>query len=225
MTSALPAGPYWESGRPAVPGAYPSGEVDEVPTMIDLRPQAGRVKKLLDGVSDSRLQDPTPCEDYTVGDLVNHLVGLTAAFRDAAAKNLGPNTDVDPKSAPAPPLPGDWRTRLPRQLDELAAAWRSEAAWTGETRAGGVTLPGEVAGLVAVNELVLHGWDLARATGQLYEADPDALRASVELLSQSLDPAQRGEIFGPVVEVPQDAPLLDRAVGLGGRRPDWAPTE
>lgn len=222
MTSALPAGPYWRPGRPAGPGFEREDEVDEVPTMTDLGPQADRVKKLLDGVDDSRLGDPTPCEAYTVGDLVNHLVGLTAAFRDAAAKDLGPSTDVDP-GAPAPPLPGDWRTRLPRQLDELAAGWRSEEAWTGETRAGGVTLPGEVAGLVVANELVLHGWDLARATGQLYEADPDALRASVEMLSQSLDPGQRDEIFGPVVEVPQDAPLLDRAVGLGGRRPDWAP--
>lgn len=197
-------------------------EVYAVTTMIDLGPQARQVKVLLDGVSDAQLTAPTPCESYTVEDLLVHLLGLTAAFQDAAKKNLGPTTDVDPQ-APPPPLPADWRSRLAEQLDELAVAWRSEAAWEGETQAGGVTLPGAVAGVVAANEILLHGWDLARATGQSYTGDPGAMRASVEMLSESTDLEQRDSIFGPVVDVPPDAPLLDRAVGLGGRRPDWTP--
>ncbi|MFC4495986.1 TIGR03086 family metal-binding protein [Streptomyces ovatisporus] len=190
--------------------------------MIDLGPQARHVKTLLDGVSDGQLGSPTPCESYTVADLLAHFLGLTAAFRDAARKELGPTTDTDPGDA-APRLPADWRSRLAVQLDELAAAWRSEDAWEGETRAGGVELPGAVAGTVALNELVLHGWDLARATGQPYTGDPGSLRVSVEMLSESAGQEMRDSIFGPVVEVPPDAPLLDRAVGLGGRRPDWTP--
>jgi uncharacterized protein (TIGR03086 family) len=193
--------------------------VQAVTTMLDLGPQAQQVKMLLDGVSDDDLAAPTPCEEYTVSDLLNHLLGLSAAFRDAAKKNLGPTTGAAPSVAP---LPEDWRSRLPRLLDELADAWRSADAWEGETQAGGVTLPGGVAGVVALNELVLHGWDLARAISQPYSGDPDSLRASIEMLS-SADLEQRDAIFGPVVEVPADAPLLDRAVGLGGRRPDWSP--
>lgn len=189
---------------------------------LDLGPQAREVKGLLGGVRDDRLGAPTPCESYAVRELLAHLLGLSRAFTDAAEKNLGPGTDQDPGDS-VPQLPDDWRSRLPVQLDELAAAWRSESAWEGETRAGGVTLPAGVAGLVALNELVLHGWDLARATGQDYHGDPVSLKASIGFLSEPEALQQRDGIFGPVVEVPADAPLLDRAVGLGGRRPGWSP--
>lgn len=189
-------------------------------TMLDLGPQARQVSALLDGVFDTQLAGPTPCESYAVGELLNHLLGLTIAFRDAARKDLGPTTQADPA---APRLPDDWRSRLPRQLDELAAAWRSEAAWEGETQVGGVTLPGAAAGRFGLNELVLHGWDLARATSQPYTGDPGSVRASISLLSGLADPQARGTIFGPVIEAPEDAPLMDRAVALSGRRPDWTP--
>jgi uncharacterized protein (TIGR03086 family) len=76
-------------------------------------------------------------------------------------------------------------------------------------------------GAVAVNELVVHGWDLARATGQEYEPDPDALAASHDFLAASVGDPSRDSIFGPVVAVPDDAPLLDHAIGLSGRDPNW----
>ncbi|SCK45236.1 TIGR03086 family metal-binding protein [Streptomyces sp. WMMB 322] len=190
--------------------------------MLDLGPQTREVKALLDGVGDDRLAAPTPCEDYSVADLLSHLLGLSVAFTDAAAKKLGEATGQDPGDG-LPPLPEDWRSRLPASLDGLAAAWRSESAWEGETQAGGVTLPGALAGVVALNEVLLHGWDLARATGQDYHGDPESLKASIGMLSQAESQEMRGTIFGPVVEVPRHAPLLDRAVALSGRRPDWSP--
>jgi uncharacterized protein (TIGR03086 family) len=86
------------------------------------------------------------------------------------------------------------------------------------------TCRGAVAGAVAADELVIHGWDLARATGQEYEPHPAALQASYGfLLAAAEDPTRGGGIFGPVVPVPVDAPLLDRAVGLSGRDPGWKP--
>jgi len=190
--------------------------------MLDLEPPARHVAELLDGVHEGRLDDPTPCESYAVRDLVTHLLGLATVFREAAHKNTGGVTAQPPEAALATPLPGDWRERLREQLNELAAAWSVEAAWQGGTQAGGQTLPAETAGRIALNELVLHGWDLARATDQPYVSDPASLRASAALLEQALDPAAREGMFGPVVDVPPDAPLLDRVVGLSGRRPDWA---
>jgi uncharacterized protein (TIGR03086 family) len=87
-----------------------------------------------------------------------------------------------------------------------------------------VPLSGAEAGAVAVDELVIHGWDLARATGQPYEPDPAALQLCHGLLLAAADDPSRGDgIFGPVVPVPEDAPLLDRAVGLSGRDPGWTP--
>ncbi|MBB6416772.1 uncharacterized protein (TIGR03086 family) [Streptomyces sp. AK010] len=105
----------------------------------------------------------------------------------------------------------------------MAEAWRDRAAWTGMTRAGGVDLPGEVAGLVATGELVIHGWELARATGQRYDPDPAALRVCHDFLAASVDDLGRGAISGPVVPVGPETSLLARAVGLSGRDPEWAP--
>ncbi|MEU2392600.1 TIGR03086 family metal-binding protein [Streptomyces sp. NPDC007369] len=193
-------------------------------TTLDLRPQARIVARLAAGVPDDRLAAPTPCPGYAVSGLLSHVAGLAVAFRDAARKDLGPTTDTAPEAATVPGLPADWREQLPRVLDELAEAWTDPAAWTGMTRAGGVDLPGDIAGAVVADELVIHGWDLARATDQEYAPDPAALRAAHAFLQAAAeDEAGRGDIFGPVVPVPDDAPLLDRVVGLSGRDPGWTP--
>jgi uncharacterized protein (TIGR03086 family) len=132
-------------------------------------------------------------------------------------------TDTAPDTGASDIGPG-WREDFPKILDGLAEAWRDPAAWTGMTRAGGIDLPGAVAAAVVADELVIHGWDLAVATGQPYEPDPAALRTSYTfLLAAAEDPTGGGGIFGPVVPVPTDAPLLDRAVGLSGRDPGWKP--
>ncbi|WP_217254225.1 TIGR03086 family metal-binding protein [Streptomyces sp. AC602_WCS936] len=193
------------------------------PTTPDLGPQARTLARLAEGVSDARLADPTPCPDLAVRNLLGHLTGLAVAFRDAARKELGATTDTSPEAA-VPDIGPGWREELPKVLGELAEAWRDPAAWTGMTRAGGIDLPGEVAGAVVADELVIHGWDLARATGQEYDPDPAALQAAYDLLEASAEEADRDAgMFGPVVAVPADAPLLDRAVGLSGRDPRWTP--
>ncbi|MFF2100033.1 TIGR03086 family metal-binding protein [Streptomyces sp. NPDC058202] len=192
---------------------------------FDLGPQALIVARLAEGVTDAHLDGATPCPEYAVHHLLGHLTGLAVAFRDAARKDLGATTDTAPDSA-LPDIGPDWREALPKALDELADAWRDPAAWTGTTRAGGVTLPGPVAGAVVADELVVHGWDLARATGQEYAPDEAALQAAHGFLAAvavAEDPTGGGGIFGPVVPVPDDTPLLDRAIGLSGRDPGWTP--
>ncbi|CAM5690468.1 TIGR03086 family metal-binding protein [Streptomyces hirsutus] len=192
---------------------------------LDLGPQTRIIARLAEGVTDAQLTDGTPCPRYAVHHLLGHLAGLSVAFRDAGRKDLGVTTDTSPDTA-LPDLRPGWREDLPAVLDELAEAWRDPRAWTGMTRAGGVDLPGEVAGAVAADELVVHGWDLARATGQDYAPDPAALEAAhTFLLAAAAEPGRDGGegIFGPVVPVPSDAPLLDRTVGLSGRDPEWAP--
>ena len=92
------------------------------------------------------------------------------------------------------------------------------------TMAGGVELPGEVCGLVATDEVLLHGWDVARATGQPYrptDAECEAVLPIVTPDDQAPDGSGR-EIFGTVVAVPDDAPFFDRVLGLAGRDPAWS---
>lgn len=190
---------------------------------FDLGPQALVVARLAAEMTQEQLDRDTPCPGLAVHHMLGHLGGLAVAFRDAGRKDLGVTTDTNPGSV-VPDIGPDWRETLPKVLDELAEAWRDPAAWTGETRAGGVTLPGAVAGAVAADELVVHGWDLARATGQEYEPDEVALRAAYGFLAAAAANSGPGEgVFGPVVPVPDDAPLLDRVIGLSGRDPGWKP--
>jgi uncharacterized protein (TIGR03086 family) len=192
---------------------------------VDLTPAARRMGDLVRGVPDELLDAATPNPDYTLGDLLDHVGGAALAFAGAAAKDTGDATSQGP-SGDATRLTDDWRTRIPRDLVALAEAWRDPDAWTGMTKAGGIELPGEVAGLVALDELVVHGWDVARATGQPYDCDPESLEAVHGFVAQFSEPgmeAEREGLFGPVVEVPDDAPLLDRVIGLTGRDPAWSP--
>ncbi|MEU3547850.1 MULTISPECIES: TIGR03086 family metal-binding protein [Streptomyces] len=191
------------------------------PTTLDLGPQALVVARLAEGVTDAQLGGATPCPQYAVRHLLGHLAGLSVAFRDAARKDFGPTTDTRP-DAVLPDVGPGWRAELPKVLEELADAWRDPAARAGATRAGSIDLPAEVAFAVAADELVVHGWDLARATGQEYAPDPAALRAAHAFLLQVAASGGEGP-FGPPVPVPDDAPLLDRAVGLSGRDPHWTP--
>ncbi|MGW8376966.1 TIGR03086 family metal-binding protein [Streptomyces sp. ODS28] len=187
---------------------------------VDFTGQTRLVAALAERVPDARLEDPTPCGEMAVRHLLGHLTVLAGAFAAAGRKDFGPQTDTPPDTG-RPDLDARWREELPERLAALAQAWRDPKAWEGETRAGGFDMPAPVAGRVAVNELVLHGWDLARATGQPYAPDEAALRLSYELVAATPEGPERAGMFGPVVPVPEDAPLLDRVLGLSGRHPDW----
>ncbi len=121
----------------------------------------------------------------------------------------------------------DWRAILPGRLDALVAAWREPGAGEGMTSAGGLTLPAADVAVVTLDELVLHGWDLARATGQPYDPDPRDVAAILPFLEAFGSSEGVPGLFGPAVPVPDDAPAFDRALGLSGRDPAWrapAPT-
>lgn len=192
-------------------------------SMPDLTPAARRMTDLLAGVRDLQLTGPTPCAGTSLGALIDHVNGLALAFTWAAAKNL-PEGGTQPPSADASRLPPGWRTRIPEQLGALAAAWRFPDAWQGMTQAGGIDLPGEQAGNVAMNELVVHGWDIARASGQPYDATEEEIGSCLAFVTPAVEQSGgRGieGLFGPAVDVPQDASPLDRLIALTGRDPSW----
>ncbi|MBV1852856.1 TIGR03086 family metal-binding protein [Catellatospora tritici] len=193
--------------------------------MIDLEPAAREVVRLLDGMSDGDLHNPTPCPDFSVAALLDHIMGLSLAFTLAARKAAPPEGfESRPGLGTAEHLDPAWRDVLPQRLDGLAAAWRDPAAWLGTAEAGGVSLPAEVMAVAALDELVLHGWDLARATDQKFTCDPASVQAVLHFTEASARPEQagmRGGLFGPVVEVPEDASAFERALGYAGRDPRW----
>lgn len=185
---------------------------------IDLAPASLRLAALVASIPDEMLGRPTPCPDYSVADLLAHIDGLAQAFAAAAAKDPD-SVDAPPPGAELPPLPADWRSEIPERLGAMTEAWRHPGAWEGMTEVGGVELPGEICGLVGLDELVVHGWDLAQATDQPFEAEPLLLESLVPLFGQF----EADGPFGPPVPVAEDAPLLDRVIGLTGRDPSWRP--
>ena len=188
-------------------------------TVPDLEPAAHRVVALLDGVPDTALDAPTPCANTPVAGLLDHLMGLAEGLRASAAKE----PDQGGPQAAAANLDPDWRTVLPKRLDALVAAWREPAAGEGMTSAGGVEMPAVEIAAVTLNELVMHGWDLARATGQPYEPDAADVAAILPFLEAFGSSEGVPGLFGPAVAVPADAPAFERALGLAGRDPAWRP--
>lgn len=193
--------------------------------IVDLGPAAEQLADLVARVEDDELGKPTPCPAYTLGDLVEHVGGLALAFTAAANKDRNEYNER-PGAGDASRLGEDWRTRIPRDLAALAQAWREPGAWTGMTRIAGSDTPAPAVGLVAADELVVHGWDVARATGQPYDPAPKLLDAAWSFLVQFASPdapAGPDVAFGPSRQVPNDAPMLDRVVALAGRDPGWSP--
>src|ERR1044072_6306172 len=95
---------------------------------LDLGPQTRVIALLAEAVTDDQLGNTTPCPKYAVHNLLGHLLHLSAAFRDAARKDLGPTTDTPPTDS-VPDIGPGRREELPKVLDELDEACRHAAAW------------------------------------------------------------------------------------------------
>jgi uncharacterized protein (TIGR03086 family) len=187
--------------------------------IVDLGPAAEQLAGLVAGAPDAELGDPTPCPAYTLGDLIDHVGGLALAFTAAARKDGGHYANMQ-ASGDSSRLGDGWRVRIPRDLAALAEAWRAPAAWDGMTRIAGDDAPAAIIGLSVADELVVHGWDMARATGQPYQCPPELLQAAHSFLVQFASPdlpAGPEVPFGPSRAVPAGAPLLDQVLALAGR--------
>src|SRR4051812_26954655 len=115
--------------------------------MIDLEPATRTLAGVVTAVRDEQLDAPTPCPGSSVSALLDHIDGFALAFT-AAARHTEPPGGSQAPTHDASRLTADWRTRIPARLVELADAWRDEDAWVGMTKAGGVDLPSDLAGVI-----------------------------------------------------------------------------
>jgi uncharacterized protein (TIGR03086 family) len=188
--------------------------------MIDMTSACRNTTAVLAAVKNDELDARTPCEKLSLRELVAHVGGLAAAFAAGARRNFGDLTDTPPGDG-GYHLDVDWRTGCPSALADLAQAWQDPAAWEGMTRVGGIDMPGDIAGAVALGEVVIHGWDIARSTGQDYEVDEDVAQAVFDQVASFAADGPVEGLFGPAVPVPENAPVFERALGLSGRDPGW----
>ncbi|MCE7000146.1 TIGR03086 family metal-binding protein [Saccharothrix sp. S26] len=169
-------------------------------------------------VKPDQMDAPTPCAEFDVRKLVNHLLFWGPSLNGAARKEPVPTpaaseSDVDLTE-------GDWAADLAAVLRDRADAWREPAAWEGTTTLGGPQeMPAPMIGAMVLGETVVHTWDLARVTGQAPSWDADLLEFLHADLLQTSQMGRDMGIYGPEVPVAADAPLIERIVGLTGRTP------
>jgi uncharacterized protein (TIGR03086 family) len=195
--------------------------------MHNLRSAAHEMARLVHGVRDDQLGDPTPCPGYALGDLLQHVRGLAEAFTLAARKEQPSGGSRPPPQGNASLLGDDWRGETTQWLGRLIDAWADPAAWEGTTWIAGFEAPSSAVGITAANELVVHGWDVARASGQQLLLDDASLAPSREFVAMMSGPGSeeaRGDAFGPALAVPLGASVLDEVIAGNGRDPAWSPS-
>jgi len=170
-----------------------------------LAPALGRV---ISGIQPDQLDLPTPCADFTVRGVLEHMVGGATAFA-AAYRGVEPDApDL------ADPLAG-----LPVALGGLFEAMSAPGALDGTIVAPFGELPREDFARFVVLDGIVHGWDMATATGQAYDPDPELVAAVESFARSTLDPLRDGQTFAAAVEPASDASPIERLAAYTGRRP------
>ncbi|MEV0218308.1 TIGR03086 family metal-binding protein [Streptomyces sp. NPDC050704] len=177
-----------------------------------IRECAEAAAETVTGIRADQLDARTPCEKFTVAELLDHLGGILASSARAARKE---------PQATAPAAPAMSPQSVTESATETAAAWADPTAYEGTTEFGPGEMPAGFAAAITLEELALHGWDLARATGRKFELGDETARAVLEAVEQLAEQARANGSFGPPVPVSADAPAFHRALGASGRNPDW----
>lgn len=168
---------------------------------------------LVAGLDAAQLGAPSPCSGWDVRATLNHLLGATWMFTlvnqgHAAGEDAGDVIGDDPSLA------------VVAAAKENLATWRQPEALEGTRTYPFGTFPADMAALLNLEEVVVHNWDIARATGIDVTADDDVAQLVYDwATSIPLDEFRAHGAFGPEVAVPASAPTVDRLMGLLGRRP------
>lgn len=168
------------------------------------------------GIADDQLDLPTPCREYAVRDLLNHLFEVVVNFQALAVKR-----GVEWADKPDH-LTDGWRDRFEAETRRLVDAWSDPSTLEGVSP--GMGMPQTTVGGMALLDLTVHGWDLAVATGQPYRPAPEAMAALHELVGQLGPQARRMGVFAEPVPADADLPELHRLLCDTGRDPAWSPT-
>jgi len=184
--------------------------------VIDLKPACHRMIEVLAGVTDDQLTSSSPCTEYTIGDLIDHVDQVSRGATALAHHTALPGTGTGPDAAHLNP---GWQDSVARHLRELGEAWDDPAAWQGSANVPGSDLSNEMWGKITLTELVVHGWDIAKATGQPLDLPEHTLQACLDHVAKFVPNAPIPALWGPPVDVAPNATLLNRIVALTGRAP------
>lgn len=170
------------------------------------------VTDLLANVTDDQLDSPTPCDEFDVRRLAGHLIGV-------AGRAVALGTGRDAMSVPGHDDRYDAATFAER-ADRAVELWSDDAKLSALVQVPWGEVPGAGALWGYVNETLVHGWDLAVATGQESEPDPTLAEAAIVVAQQFIPAEIRTDDtvpFGPVVEPRPEAGPTERLANWSGR--------
>ena len=191
--------------------------VNDQTTKQQLNAAAAATTTMLRTIPSTNWSAPTPCLDWDLGTLAQHVVGTTTGMI-----TIGRREPLDPKNPWGGPTvdQSNWADVLAGNIEELAQAWSEEEAWEGTVHVGQET-PSAVIGDMAYAEILLHGWDIARATGATLEVSPEIGAALLRTVGETAELGRQMGAYGDPVAVDADASDFDTALGLAGRNPSW----
>ena len=175
------------------------------------RRAAARFSEAVDAVPADRWESPAPCEGWVARDVVRHVVEwMPGLVLGSAGLPFGPfpSADDDPVSA--------WHAldgALQGALDDPVASAKEFDSPAGHLRVD------EAIGMLCVGDIVIHTWDLARATGLDERLDPDEVHAMYEGMLPMDEMLRASGQYGPRVDVPEDADEQTKLLAFTGRRP------
>ncbi|RBY84725.1 TIGR03086 family metal-binding protein [Blastococcus sp. TF02A-26] len=173
------------------------------------------------GAQGAPLDSPTPAGEWDLRTLVDHWVLYTGHGLEHRARRTDLPAELVDRDFAAEP---DWPQRYAEQLDRAVAAWRDPAAWRGEIDlGGGMAVPVEAVVGMNLAELVLHGWDVAAATGQTIELAAPTAEAVLAAVEQCAEMMRQYDGFAEALPSDDAMPALERALRLSGRDPHWRP--
>ncbi|MFI9364299.1 TIGR03086 family metal-binding protein [Kitasatospora sp. NPDC053057] len=165
-----------------------------------------------------RLDAPTPCGEFDARALINHWVLYTSHGLEHRARRTELPEELSSRDFTAD---ADWRSAYATQLERAVAAWGEPAAWAGDVDLGGSPVPAVGIARMLILELVLHGWDVARAVGGEIEVDEELAVLVGEIVEENAELYRQYAGFAPAVALPDDASAWDRALAASGRDPHW----
>ena len=183
---------------------------------------AAESARIVGGVRSDQLSATTPCNDWDTRELLNHIILWTAYSAERRARDEQVPDELTNRDFVAEP---GYAADYAAQLDKAVTAWSDPAAWQRDLNVMGSPTPAADVAALLIAEMVLHGWDAAKASGQRYTAPDDVAAAVLAAVRANAELFRKYQGFADAVPVPASAPALDQALAESGRDPAWTPID
>lgn len=168
--------------------------------------------KAVEGVKPEHLSEPTPCSDFDVKALLNHLLAGMHMLTTAAQTG---KAEVPDQGLVGP----DPAKQYAEARSKLLEAIRAPGALDKTLEMPFGSMPGQMMAGIAFMEHLTHAWDVRKATGQPTDMPESLVQECLDLVTPMDAMLRMPGVCGPKVDVPDDASLTDRLAGFMGRQP------